>query len=70
MMDLDSSVGFFTHISNAYVMLGISLYVDSRPFHDVIAHGFSNMTVLGWLDILHVAQGSKSKCKVLWPFIT
>lgn len=35
----------------------------SRPLHVITAHGFSNMAALGWLDILHVAQGHVGNAK-------
>lgn len=41
-MGLDSPVGFFTHMSNAWGHVG-HLYGVPGPFHAVTADGFSSM---------------------------
>lgn len=68
MMGLDSSAGFFIHITNAWGHVG-HLYGVPRPFHDVTAHGFSSMSVPGSLNNLYVTQDLESP-KALQPFIT
>lgn len=59
----ESSIGVFTHMSKFWGHVGhlSPCPVQMSPGGHCI--GFSNMANLGWLDILHVALGSKNKYK-------